>query len=163
MTDNELVLHGWDTCYDKEDWFPPLAQALDGVTAEQASWRPAGEAANTIWETVLHLLFYKERLLKRLTGEETSYPSGLTNDDTFAGATGDEAGWRDTLDRLKRVHLAIRERIASWEEGDFERLIPKKPAGLWAFSLITHDAYHIGQIVQTRKLQGSWPSKRSFE
>ncbi|PEL73618.1 serine/threonine protein phosphatase, partial [Bacillus toyonensis] len=25
-----------------------------------------------------------------------------------------------------------------------------------------HDAYHTGQIIQLRKLQGSWPTHRSY-
>jgi hypothetical protein len=37
-----------------------------------------------------------------------------------------------------------------------------EPIGLTLTSIILHDAYHIGQIIQIRKLQGSWPANRSF-
>jgi len=66
----ELLLREWDFCYDEEDWFPPLSEALKGLTAAQADWRPEGGSVNSIWETVHHLIFYKERLLTRLSGEE---------------------------------------------------------------------------------------------
>ncbi|MDD9268109.1 DinB family protein [Paenibacillus sp. GCM10023248] len=164
MNNVELLLHGWECCYDKEDWYPPLTDALKGLTAEQANWRPAGEHVNTIWENVQHLIFYKERLLKRMTGEEMEYPDA-TNDDTFAVESVSGEAWEMTLSRLQTVHLAIRERLAQWGENDFEHVYPNRTqsAGRWVNSLILHDAYHTGQIMFIRKLQGSWPSRRSFE
>jgi uncharacterized damage-inducible protein DinB len=163
MNKIDLLLREWDFCYDKEDWYPPLAHVLRGVTAAQASWRPAGEAANTIWENVNHLTFYKERFLKRLKGEESEYPQGIGNDDTFVAKQQDEKAWQESVARLEAVHREIREVLAGLKEEDFDRPIPKNTIGLWASSLVMHDAYHTGQIVLIRKLQGSWPSRRSFE
>ncbi|CAG9614998.1 hypothetical protein BACCIP111899_04232 [Bacillus rhizoplanae] len=163
MNRTESLLQNWDFCYDKEDWYPPLADALKVLTAEQADWRPAGEHANTIWETVEHLIFYKERLLKRITGEESQYPEGLTNDDTFAVASKTESDWEATQNRLKSVHLGIRERITNLNVDQLQALVTNRPLDEWLNSLILHDAYHTGQIILIRKLQGSWPSRRSFE
>lgn len=159
-----MLLYEWDRCYDGEEgWYPPLADALKGVTAEQANWRPAGGRVNTIWENLHHLIFYKERFLKRLKGEESEYPTGVTNDDTFAVVSTGEADWTDTLARLRTVHHGIREVIVGLKQEDFERLVPNKSIGLWLMDLIMHDAYHTGQVIFLRKLQGSWPSHRSFE
>jgi uncharacterized damage-inducible protein DinB len=165
MNKIELLLHGWDSCYEKEDWYPPLTDALNELTAEQANWRPEGEHVNTIWESVHHLIFYKERLLKRMTGEESDYPKELDNDDTFAVGSTSEGEWQETLTRLKSVHHGIRDRIADWEEEEFERIFPNRSqsVGRWVYSLIIHDAYHTGQIMLIRKLQGTWPSRRSFD
>jgi hypothetical protein len=162
MNKIELLLQGWDYCYDKEDWYPPLLDALDGVSAANANWRPERAAVNTIWENVHHLIFYKERLLERLKGMESVYPAGITNDDTFAVPFKEESAWKDTLVRLDKVHKGIREVLASLNEEDFERVIGKTTIGLWVTSLISHDAYHTGQIIQLLKLQGTWPDKRSF-
>jgi uncharacterized damage-inducible protein DinB len=161
----ELVIKRWDYCYEKEDWYPPLTDALKDLTAEQANWRPEGEHVNTIWENVHHLIFFKERLLKRMTGEESDYPEGLTNDDTFAVGLTSEENWQETLDRLKSVHQGIRDQIAGWKEEDFEFIYPNRTqsVGQWVYSLISNDAYHTGQIIFIRKLQGSWPSRRSFD
>lgn len=57
-------------CFGTEDWYPPLKDALTGITAEQANWKPEGVAVNSIWETASHILFYKERLLAQLQGEK---------------------------------------------------------------------------------------------
>ncbi|KIL34710.1 hypothetical protein SD71_16690 [Cohnella kolymensis] len=164
MTAVELLSYQWDRCYDgQEDWYPPLADALKDVTAEQAHWRPAGEKVNTIWENVNHLVYYKERFLKRLNGEESSYPPGVTNDDTFAVPSTAPSDWTETLARLRSVHYGIRDHIAAMDEKDFDRLVPTNSVGMWLSGLIMHDAYHTGQIIMLRKLQGSWPSHRSFE
>ncbi|KFM95559.1 DinB family protein [Bacillus clarus] len=163
MNRMESLLQNWDFCYDKEDWYPPLADALKTLTAEQADWRPAGEHSNTIWETVEHLIFYKKRLLKRITGEESQYPEGLTNEDTFAVASKTESDWEATQNRLKSVHLGIRERITNLNVDQLQALVTNRPLDEWLNSLILHDVYHTGQIILIRKLQGSWPARRSFE
>jgi hypothetical protein len=162
MNKMELLLQRWEYCYDKEDWYPPLLDALQGVTAENADWWPEGAAVNTIWENVHHLIFYKERLLGRLKGTESEYPSGITNDDTFAVPSKEESDWQDTLVRLDKVHKGIREFLASLNEEEFEKPVGTTTIGRWVTSLISHDAYHTGKIIQLRKLQGSWPATTSY-
>ncbi|WP_429842612.1 DinB family protein [Brevibacillus sp. FIR094] len=164
MNRKDLLLHGWECTYDKEDWYPPLKEALSGVSAAQASWRPVGEAANTIWENVSHLLYYKERLLHRLLG--TEFPgSAETNDDTFitSGGPNDEDAWQATLLRTESVHRHIHERLSVLTDEDLNQTATYTPIYQAVMSLVLHDAFHTGQIVQIRKLQGSWPARRSFE
>jgi hypothetical protein len=159
----QLLLVGWDASYVEEDWYPPLRDALNGLTAEQAAWRPDGSVVNTIWENVNHLIFYKERLLKRWTGEETAYPPGLVNEDTFVVESRTEEAWRQTLARLDAVHNSIRGLLAAASAEELERRIPDKPLDHWLYNLLVHDAYHTGAIIQLRKLQGSWPARRSVD
>jgi uncharacterized damage-inducible protein DinB len=162
MDRKSLLLHGWEIGYDKEDWYPPLADALTRITPEQANWKPEGSSINTIWETVQHLTFYKERLLKRLTGEETENPQdGKTNDDTFTVAAVNPAAWKESVKKLDDLHQAVRNIMEGLSESDLDRKMPD-PVGMWIYSLILHDAYHTGQIIQICKLQGCWPNKRSF-
>lgn len=161
MNTKDLLLQEWKYVYDQEDWYPPLQLALEGVDAAQASWRPPGEAANTIWENVSHLLFYKERLLHRLAG--TPFPhEDATNEETFAptGGAGDEEAWQATLKRMEEVHLHIQEALSALTDEELLRPLPTRTVLDSAMSLVLHDAYHTGQIVQLRKLQGSWPAQR---
>jgi hypothetical protein len=159
----ELLLQGWDFSYEKEDWYPPLLDALQGVTAAQADWCPEGYSVNTIWENVHHLIFYKERLLFKWAGEEAGNPEGLTNDDTFAVKTKGDQAWEITLARLDYVNKGIHSRLADLKEEQLENAIPGRKLEEWAHSLIRHDAYHTGEIIMLRKMQGSWPSRRSFD
>ncbi|WP_409177420.1 DinB family protein [Brevibacillus fortis] len=164
MNRKDLLLHGWECTYDKEDWYPPLKEALSGVSAAEASWRPVGEAANTIWENVSHLLYYKERLLHRLLG--TEFPgSAETNDDTFipSGGPDDEDAWQATIMQMESVHRNIREKLSLLTDEELNQTATYTPIYQTVMSLVLHDAFHTGQIVQIRKLHGSWPARRSYE
>lgn len=140
-----------------EDWHLPLAEALAGLTAEQADWRPQGEASNSIRENVNHLLFFKERLLLRLKREDASRFDASTNDETFVN---EAQGWEETVANIERVHREIRDILANLTEADLDLPMPTLSVRRQVASLVKHDAYHTGQIVQIRKLQGSWPARR---
>ncbi|MCC3375542.1 DinB family protein [Cohnella sp. REN36] len=163
MSTLELLKQYWEFAYDKEDWFPPLRDAVSGLTSEQADWRPEGEHANTIRETVHHLVFFKERLLQMLRTGNADYPEGLTNDDTFRTDGTDEASWNVLLNRLDSVHRALAAELDRMDEEELAKRVLKAEIGKRYMSLIAHDAYHTGAVIQTRKLQGSWPSRRSFD
>ncbi|PJN57257.1 hypothetical protein PAEVO_39910 [Paenibacillus sp. GM2FR] len=155
MNMKELLLQNWDYTMGQEDWYPPILPALKDVTVEQALWKPEGQAANSIWENVQHLLYYKQRLLARLEG--TPLPDeGIGNDETFLIHDPSEEAWNMAREQIQDVHGALRHKFEEMPEAE----IIESPQRI--LSLIMHDAYHTGQIVFLRKLQGSWPAKRSF-
>lgn len=160
----ELLSYGMKIAYEEESWYPPLKTLLDGLTAKQALWKPVEGKTNSIWENVNHLIYYKERFYSRLQGE-TSFSELSSNDDTFHYTEmidSDEA-WAKVVARHEELHHNIAAVIANLSDNDFERLVPQYPLGPSLYSILTHDAYHSGQIVQLRKMQGSWPERRSFE
>ncbi|MFY4774132.1 DinB family protein [Metabacillus sp. RGM 3146] len=161
MNPFDLLTRELRNTYENEDWYAPLKPALEGLSAEQANWKPDGESCNTIWETVSHLLYYKERLLLHLKGEDHSNPVN-SNEATFSVFAGDdENAWKETISRLEKVQQELMEFVSLKNEEDFDTIIAQKyPAGNYISSIIMHDAYHTGQIVLLRKLQGSWPSAR---
>lgn len=57
----------------------------------------------------------------------------------------------------------MRAELASADDETLERPIPETKAWSYANGIVRHDAYHLGQIVQLRKLQGYWPAHRSFD
>lgn len=158
---SEVLLQNWDYVMDIEDWSPPLSTALEGVSSDQASWKPEGVSGNTIWETVNHLTYYKERLLNKLKGLP-QLPHPESNDATFTVAVSGEEAWEQAVAKLKSVHASLREVIEALEEGAYDWGGSGHAPGEEVMSLILHDAYHTGQIVLVRKLQGSWPSVRSM-
>ncbi|CAI6078991.1 DinB family protein [Cohnella sp. JJ-181] len=164
MSKRELLLDSYDHGYDQEDWFPPLKDALDGVSEAQADWKPEGAAVNSIRQNAHHILFYKLRLLRALRGEpQPPAEEKLSNDDTFEAAALGDPSWADAVRRLAEAHAAVREELARRDDMALEQPIPESKAWSYANSIIRHDAYHLGQIIQLRKLQGSWPARRSFE
>jgi len=151
----DVLLQNWDYVMDQEDWYPPALDALKNVTMEQALWKPEGSPVNSIWENVLHLLYYKQRLLARLEGTTLRHEAA-DNDETFIVHDRSEEAWRLAQEQLKDVHAALRRKIEQLPEEELQES-PQR-----FFSLITHDAYHIGQMIMLRKMQGSWPAKRHF-
>lgn len=51
ITTKELLLYLLDYTYEREGAYPPLTKVLAGLTATQASWKPATER-HCIWQIV---------------------------------------------------------------------------------------------------------------
>lgn len=150
----DLLLNVLDSTYEKESWYAPLKHAIEGITAEQATWRPAGEATKTIWENVNHLIYYKERLVSNMQGIE--WTNNLDGDQTFSLSeqSNDDAEWNKIAKRAEEVYHNLRQLLIKTPEKEIEQLEGK------LLDIFLHDAYHTGQIIQIRKMQGSWPSHR---
>lgn len=147
-----IAQHG----FEQENWFMPLQDAVAGLTAEQAAWRPAPDVHN-IWELVSHLTFWKQLVTERLNGAP---PRGvqIDNEATFQAAES-AAGWQDAVSHLLAAQTAFRKATSALSEEDLDQ--PEKhPHGINIADLIMHDAYHTGQIALLRKLQGAHPSQR---
>ena len=145
-----------DITFDKESWHAPFKDAIEGITAEQANWSPSGEAVNTIWENVNHLIYYKERLVANMEGREWKH--NLDGNETFylTDPSNDDKVWKKVIERAVKVQDNLRQMLSktSVEELDQNSLELK------LVNIMLHDAYHTGQIIQIRKMQGSWPSHR---
>ncbi|MFC0189489.1 DinB family protein [Fictibacillus aquaticus] len=151
-----LLLNVLDSTFDKESWFAPLKDAMEGITAAQARWRPDGEATKSIWENVNHLIYYKERLVANLEGRE--WVNHLSGDENFflTEQSNDDSEWQKVVERAENANLSLRQVLSnlSVEKVDQQDLDMK------LMDIFLHDAYHTGQIMQLRKMQGSWPSHR---
>jgi uncharacterized damage-inducible protein DinB len=155
-----LLVAQKDATWNQEEWFVPLAVALDGVGPAEAAWQPPG-GGNTIWQTLNHCNYYNEQLLLRLTGQPM-LPQAPANDATFSepGNPDDAAGWQAALERAHRVNEGLRAALAALTEADLDAERPNGTLGQRLPLWVTHDAYHSGQIVLLRKMQGSWPNSR---
>lgn len=144
---------------DDWDWFASLKAALKGLKAGPAAWLP-GPGMNTIRQIVNHVAFWKEIGARRLEGE-TIPGWQIDNDATFGepGDPEDEAGWQQAVAGLEEAHRRLERALAALSDADLERPIPGEQR-TWAqmlAGLVEHDAYHAGQIVVLRRLQGAWP------
>ncbi|MFS0593782.1 DinB family protein [Cytobacillus horneckiae] len=162
MSKKEILQNGVKQAFYEEEWYPPISEALKNLTAAQACWQPEGKAGNTIWENANHLLTFKERLLSRLQQDDT-FVAPQNNDDTFVqGGANDEDAWQETVKRTLQVHDALLSTLKSLQEAELGQPSPSLPVWQQYLNILLHDAYHTGQIVQLRKLQGSWPAQRSY-
>lgn len=149
MTICELVLALLDEGYEKKTWHGPnLKQAIRGVTAKHASWRPGVDRHN-IWEETLHAAYWKHEVRQRIeNGKKGSF--ALKGRNFFSRperGKANEAAWRADKELLEREHRALRSTVAR---------VLEKPQGAkflgQIYGVALHDVYHAGQIRLLRRL-----------
>lgn len=140
------------THYDK-NWFVSATVAIEGLTAKQASWKDAS-GNHSAGQLVHHLVFWNERLLKQFNGEPVDEFKG-NNTETFDAFT--EAQWETTVKKLHAVMGAWEEAINKADEAKLNTWYEN------IANLSTHNAYHVGQIVFQRKLQGNWDEEQGVK
>ena len=149
MNSSELILVLLDEAYEKKTWHGPnLKQAIKGVTAHQAAWRPAAGRHN-IWEVTLHAAYWKYAVRRRIEGGKRG-SFALKGSNFFARPEKgklSESAWKADQKLLEREHRAMRAAIAR---------ILRKPQSAKAlrqlYGVAFHDIYHAGQIRLLRRL-----------
>ena len=142
-----VLLEQLRTTNSAEDWFVPVSIAVDGMTAEQAQWKPAGKDAHSVGQLAYHIWYWDARSLQKFKGEKTE-PFDGNNNETFDKFTA--AQWEDLV---KKLHQEMADWEAAVQSADDAKLAEN--ASLIAH-IGAHRAYHVGQILYVRKLQGSW-------
>jgi uncharacterized damage-inducible protein DinB len=148
-----ILLDQLRTTHNKEDWFVPVNIAVEGLTAEQAKWTPA-PGNHSVGQLANHLLFWNTQELAKFKGEQPPKFSG-NNDETFNNF--DAAEWTTTVQQLDKV-------LTEWEKA--VEAADDKKLEQWAPTIArvgTHNAYHTGQIIYVRKLQGVWDSSKGVK
>ena len=154
MSSKDLLLDQLATCYDKNDWFVAVKNALAGLTAEQAAWKPA-ETQHSIWALVSHLCHDNNVCLQRFQGIEYE-SAAANNDETFDPVGG---SWKADLERFEAIMTKWREVLKNADVAKLDELAPHRNETNWGTEIANmnaHNAYHSGQIILLRKLQGSW-------
>ncbi len=149
MKTRELVLKLFEEAYAKKTWHGPnLRQAIRGVSAEEAAWRP-GPGRHNIWEDTVHAAYWKYAVRRRIEkGKRGSFV--LKGSNFFPRpeeGKASEAAWRADKELLEREHRALRAAIegvlGTPREAKFLREI---------YGVALHDVYHAGQIRLLRRL-----------
>jgi hypothetical protein len=135
------------TTHNAEDWFVPVSIAVDGLTAEQAQWKPAGKDAHSVGQLAYHIWYWDQRSLAQFKGEKLPAFDG-NNNETFDKFSAAE--WDDLVKKLN-------QELVDWEAAVQQADDAKLAANASVIAHIgAHRAYHVGQILYVRKLQGSW-------
>jgi uncharacterized damage-inducible protein DinB len=150
MTLKAVLLEQLRSTHNKAEWFVPANTAVAGLTPAQASWTDKS-GNHSVGQLANHLVFWDREALARFKGEKPAKFDG-NNDETFNNF--DAKSWDATVTQLDAV-------MTEWEKA-VEAADDQKIA-LWASTIAhvgAHNAYHIGQMVYVRKLQGVWdPAK----
>ena len=152
----ETLLEQFTSCYDKNGWFVAVKNAVGGINAEQAAWRPEG-LDNSIWRLLSHINYYNNAYLERFQGREFEYDIP-DNDATFTEAANDDE-WQVEIQRFETIMDGWRSVIEAADESKFNEIAPPHSRTPWSqviANINAHTAHHCGQIVLIRKMQGSW-------
>jgi len=148
-----ILLEQLKTTHNQKEWFVPANTAVEGLTPEQASWRD-GKGNHSIGQLANHLVFWNQEELAKFKREPEVKFSG-NNDETFNNF--DTKKWNATVQQLDQVLTDWEKAVAAADDKKLES---------W-YSIIahigTHNAYHIGQIIYIRKLQGSWDPEKGVK
>jgi hypothetical protein len=149
-----VLLAELHSTHDKADWQVPVNTAIAGLTPEQAKWVPANAAGkldpnanHSVGMLTYHLLFWNTHSLAQLSGQKPgAVPSN--NDETFNDF--DASSWPRTVHDLDAVMVSLEQLVQNADEATLAKMAPT------IANICTHNAYHTGQILYVRKLQGSW-------
>jgi hypothetical protein len=145
----EILLNLLDEAYKKKTWHGPnLRQAIRGVSAKQAAWRP-GAGRHNIWEETLHAAYWKYAVRNRIEGGKKG-SFALPGSNFFPRpekGQATESAWREDKELLEREHQALRAAI---------KRVLNSPRGAkfvkQIYGVAFHDVYHAGQIRLLRRL-----------
>jgi len=147
-----ILLQQLRSTHNKAEWFVPAATAVEGLTAEQASWTDK-KGNHSVGQLAAHLIYWNQRNLARFRREAVSKFNN--NDETFTSF--DSRQWNDTVKQLDEVMTAWEREV---EAADEQKLRS------WYSTIAhigAHNAYHVGQMIYVRKEQGSWDPEKGVK
>jgi uncharacterized damage-inducible protein DinB len=135
-------------------WYLPFSDSVANLSEEQAFWKPNSDS-HSIAEIVQHLLYWNETWQTRYKKSHVdAVPSIGNNNESFFIKENEK--FFDIKEKLLEVLLNWQELLSEFVVESEVNGFPV-PAKWWEIlgNVTTHNAYHIGQIVYIRKLQGS--------
>ena len=159
LTLEELVVdHVHTTLYDETvQWQPPLSGALRGLTAAEATWKPA-PARHSIWQIVRHLILWKRGVLQAWDGNPPDGAEIVAGD--WQEVAGSDADWNRDRKTLLDISAEFLTRAQALDDARLSKRIAwyksgvVQPLAMRIVRTTTHDIYHAGQIMYLRALQG---------
>jgi hypothetical protein len=160
----DLLLWNLQPPAGRRSWHggPTPVGVLRGVTAAQASWRPAPRR-KSVWELALHIAYWKYAVRRHLAaGEQPRFPRSPSNFPRLPDPA-DQYAWASDVGLLLTEHDRLVEAVRAFPS---PRLGEIPPGGKrWTYGEIVlgiaaHDAYHTGQIQLLKRL---WQERATLD
>jgi len=139
---HQTLAEWWNEAWHKGLWAAPWSKAAEGLTPQQAAWKPAAQR-HSIWQIVNHIIFWREDAVARLAGGSAPSEDEIARVNFVEPPQVTDAAWHAARQRLERSQEALAAALAQ----------PNHSLDRLRF-LLPHDCYHFGQIMLLRALQG---------
>ncbi|MGH9324025.1 MAG: DinB family protein [Vicinamibacteria bacterium] len=136
-----------------------VIEALRDVPPE-ARGRKAPGLPHTPWQLLEHLRIAQEDILEFARNpehESPKFPSGYWPE---SESPPDDSAWETSLERFRSDLEALQEVVAN-RAVDLTEPLPHLDGPTWfreVMLVVSHNAYHVGQVVLTRRALGAWES-----
>jgi len=130
--------------HDQKQWFVSEKEAVAGLTPEQAAWSDGKN--HSVGQLVQHLNYWNGRSLAALK-KQTQGKDTDDNNETFNFKPQD---WDATLKQFDQIMTDLEAVVQSADDATLAKVAPNLAR------IAQHNAYHIGEMVTSRKKQGSW-------
>ena len=137
--------------YGGNIWQAGLFQLVEGLTLEQALWKPS-EDRHCIWNVVKHIIFWKTYAIAYI--RKTQKPDYEKDNWSKLPDAPSVNDWQNELKLLKENHDEFKNLIRNFGAELFNT--ENKEAN-YIREIINHDSYHSGQIGLLRVMQGLKP------
>ncbi len=137
------LLQGLKETHNEKNWFVSEKEAAAGLTGEQAAWSDGKN--HSVGQLVKHLNYWNGSNLAGI--KKRDFNKVPENDDTFKFEAKE---WEAAQKEFDRVMTELEGVVQSADEATLVKLAPTM------MRIAQHNAYHIGEMVTSRKRQGSW-------
>lgn len=161
MIARDIVLDLFENTLQKQAWQaqPSLAEALEGLTARQAAWKPSPER-HSIWQIVRHLIRWEPGILQAWDGDPPDKAELQRGD--WPEVSGDQYAWETDVQTLVALYAEFVTRVKAASNEELSRSIlwyrdgvSIQPLAIRLARRTVHYMYHVGQIRYLRALQGA--------
>ena len=150
MSDIQCILNHYGSVLNGPSWHgDPIWEILDGISPEAAAARPPN-GGHTIWEIVMHMIFWEGVATQRLARQR----AGLVEELNFpAMPAATDENWKQTLDQFRASNQQFRAALAKLDPARLDELTAAGKRSYYgeAHGAIEHTVYHGGQIALLRK------------
>jgi len=132
-------------------------RATDGLGLEEVSKKP-DSFPHTIWELVEHIRIAQHDIVAFSQSADYQSPSWPEEYWPKSEKPQNELQWKESVAAVKNDHQIMVQMVKN-KENDLLKTIPHGDGQTLfreAMLIVDHNAYHIGQIVQMRKVMGLW-------
>jgi hypothetical protein len=139
-----VLLQGLRETHNEKNWFVSEKEAVAGLTGEQAAWNDGKN--HSVGQLVQHLNYWNSAVLVKFKQQ----PAPKNTDDNDATFAFDPKQWDATMKEFDRVMSELEQFVESADDATLAKIAPT------VARIAQHNAYHIGEMVTSRKKQGTW-------